>query len=202
MIHTVIVPGVGGSETAHWQSWLQRQLVSSSCVQQPHWQHPVLSEWVEAWVAHVARIAGPVQIVAHSFGCLTSVAALAQYPQLQSKVKQLTLVAPANPARFGESGFARHSVGNYLAYFESLQLHVPTRVLLSENDPWFALADALALTQTWHIKPDILGAVGHINVASGFGAFPAIFQYILPEKKPLMGRFLNLRQVIPAYWAH
>lgn len=27
MIHTVIVPGVGGSEAQHWQSWLQ-QLVS------------------------------------------------------------------------------------------------------------------------------------------------------------------------------
>jgi predicted alpha/beta hydrolase family esterase len=27
MIHTVIVPGVGGSEAQHWQSWLQQQLV-------------------------------------------------------------------------------------------------------------------------------------------------------------------------------
>ncbi|MFE1616849.1 alpha/beta hydrolase, partial [Acinetobacter baumannii] len=24
MTHTVIVPGVGGSEHQHWQSWLQR----------------------------------------------------------------------------------------------------------------------------------------------------------------------------------
>ncbi|WP_416172713.1 alpha/beta hydrolase, partial [Escherichia coli] len=24
MVHTVIVPGVGGSEQHHWQSWLQR----------------------------------------------------------------------------------------------------------------------------------------------------------------------------------
>ncbi len=34
MIHTVIVPGVGGSEHDHWQSWLQRQLKSCSRVQQ------------------------------------------------------------------------------------------------------------------------------------------------------------------------
>lgn len=34
MIHTVIVPGVGGSEHQHWQSWLQRKLVSSSRVEQ------------------------------------------------------------------------------------------------------------------------------------------------------------------------
>ena len=33
MTHSVIVPGVG-SEHQHWQSWLQRQLVSSSRVEQ------------------------------------------------------------------------------------------------------------------------------------------------------------------------
>ena len=42
MIHTVIVPGVGGSEAQHWQSWLQQQLVSSSRVQQKHWDRPGL----------------------------------------------------------------------------------------------------------------------------------------------------------------
>ena len=37
MVHSIIVPGVGGSEAKHWQSWLQQQLVSSSRVQQKHW---------------------------------------------------------------------------------------------------------------------------------------------------------------------
>lgn len=40
MIHTVIVPGVGGSEHDHWQSWLQRQLKSCSRVQQQDWNKP------------------------------------------------------------------------------------------------------------------------------------------------------------------
>ena len=82
MIHTVIVPGVGGSEDAHWQSWLQRQLISSSRVQQHDWHQPVLAEWIEAWVAHV----GPAfqvqyKLFAHSFGCLVSVAELAATPE-------------------------------------------------------------------------------------------------------------------------
>ena len=42
MTHSVIVPGVGGSEHQHWQSWLQRQLVSSSRVEQKNWDRPVL----------------------------------------------------------------------------------------------------------------------------------------------------------------
>ncbi|MDG9800040.1 alpha/beta hydrolase, partial [Acinetobacter johnsonii] len=47
MIHTVIVPGVGGSEHDHWQSWLQRQLKSCSRVQQQDWNKPILHEWIE-----------------------------------------------------------------------------------------------------------------------------------------------------------
>lgn len=183
MIHTVIVPGVGGSEAQHWQSWLQQQLVSSSRVQQKHWDRPVLNQWVSQFVKTVATIEAPIQIVAHSFGCLTSVAALAEHPELQTKVKKLILVAPANPARFGESGFARHSLTDYKQYFHQLSIDVPTTLLISENDPWLGYVDALQLAQAWQLTPVNLGQVGHINVASGFGPFPEILNYMLPEKK-------------------
>ncbi|MBJ9957116.1 RBBP9/YdeN family alpha/beta hydrolase [Acinetobacter courvalinii] len=183
MIHTVIVPGVGGSEAQHWQSWLQQQLVSSSRVEQKHWDRPVLSEWIAQFVKTVAAAPAPVQIVAHSFGCLTSVAALAEHPELRTKVKNLLLVAPANPARFGEAGFARHSLTDYQQYFQQLNIEVPTTLLISENDPWLGYVDALQLAQAWKLTPINLGAVGHVNVASGFGPFPEILNYLLPEKK-------------------
>ena len=187
MVHTVIVPGVGGSEATHWQSWLQQQLVSSSRVQQKHWDRPVLNEWVAQFVKTVAAVKAPVQIIAHSFGCLTAVAALAEHPELNAKVKNLLLVAPANPARFGESGFARHSVGNYQQYFHQLKLAVPTTLLVSENDPWLSYVDALQLAQAWQLTPINLGQVGHVNVAAGFGPFPEILNYLLPEnnRQPL-----------------
>lgn len=183
MIHTVIVPGVGGSEAQHWQSWLQQQLVSSSRVEQKHWDRPVLSEWIAQFVKTVAAAPAPVQIVAHSFGCLTSVAALAEHPELRTKVKNLLLVAPANPARFGEAGFARHSLTDYQQYFQQLNIEVPTTLLISENDPWLGYVDALQLAQAWKLTPINLGAVGHVNVASGFGPFPEILNYMLFEKK-------------------
>ena len=181
MVHSIIVPGVGGSEAQHWQSWLQQQLVSSSRVQQKHWDRPVLNEWVAQFVKTVAAVKAPVQIIAHSFGCLTAVAALAEHPELNAKVKNLLLVAPANPARFGESGFARHSVGNYQQYFHQLKLAVPTTLLISENDPWLSYVDALQLAQAWQLTPINLGQVGHVNVAAGFGPFPEILNYLLPE---------------------
>ena len=181
MVHSIIVPGVGGSEATHWQSWLQQQLVSSSRVQQKHWDRPVLNEWVAQFVKTVAAVKAPVQIIAHSFGCLTAVAALAEHPELNAKVKNLLLVAPANPARFGESGFARHSLRDYQAYFQQLKITAPTTLLISENDPWLSYVDALQLAQAWQLTPINLGQVGHVNVAAGFGPFPEILNYLLPE---------------------
>ena len=181
MIHTVIVPGVGGSEHDHWQSWLQRQLKSCSRVQQQDWNKPVLHEWIEQFVKTVQAIQEPIQIVAHSFGCLTTVAALAQHPELNQKIKNLVLVAPANPARFGDDGFARESQNDYQQYFHQLKLQVPTQMIISENDPWLNFQDALQLAKAWKIRPKILGQVGHINVASGFGPFPEIYDFLISE---------------------
>lgn len=178
MTHSIIVPGVGGSDYDHWQSWLQRQLMSCSRVQQD-WNHPVLAEWIDNFVHTLNKVNAPTQIIAHSFGCLTSVAALAQYPELKSKVKKLVLVAPANPARFGEAGFARNSVGNYAEYFHKLRIDVPVDMIISENDPWLNFEDAQALAKAWKIKPHNLGQAGHINVASGFSTFPEIFDYLI-----------------------
>lgn len=181
MIHTVIVPGVGGSEHDHWQSWLQRQLKSCSRVQQQDWNKPVLHEWIEQFVKTVQAIQEPIQIVAHSFGCLTTVAALAQHPELNQKIKNLVLVAPANPARFGDAGFARESQNDYQQYFHQLKLQVPTQMIISENDPWLNFQDALQLAKAWKIRPKNLGQVGHINVASGFGPFPEIYDFLISE---------------------
>ena len=181
MIHTVIVPGVGGSEHDHWQSWLQRQLKSCSRVQQQDWNKPVLHEWIEQLVKTVQSIQEPIQIVAHSFGCLTTVAALAQHPELNQNIKNLVLVAPANPARFGDAGFARESQNDYQQYFHQLKLQVPTQMIISENDPWLNFQDALQLAKAWKIRPKNLGQVGHINVASGFGPFPEIYDFLISE---------------------
>ena len=181
MIHTVIVPGVGGSEHDHWQSWLQRQLKSCSRVQQQDWNKPVLHEWIEQFFKTVQSIQEPIQIVAHSFGCLTTVAALAQHPELNQNIKNLVLVAPANPARFGDAGFARESQNDYQQYFHQLKLQVPTQMIISENDPWLNFQDALQLAKAWKIRPKNLGQVGHINIASGFGPFPEIYDFLISE---------------------
>lgn len=180
-MHTIIVPGVGGSDYDHWQSWLQRQLMSCSRVQQQDWNTPILSNWVSNFVNTLAQVKKPVQVVAHSFGCLTTVAALNQYPELSKQIKKVILVAPANPARFGDQGFARDSQNDYSDYFHHLKLKVSTELIISENDPWLNFEDAKRLAKSWNLNPHNLGQVGHINVASGFGAFPEIYNYMITE---------------------
>lgn len=189
MIHTLIVPGVGGSNTDHWQSWLERQLKSSSRVQQD-WNHPMLSIWTANLAEALLKAPDAVQIVAHSFGCLTSLACLEQYPELNHKVKKLILVAPANPARFGPNGFVlqteqahdAEAAANYQDYFLQLQPRVPAEMIISENDPWLAFNDAQQLSQVWNVPSRNLGQVGHINVDSGFGYFSEIFDHLLLAK--------------------
>lgn len=178
-MHTIIVPGVGGSDYNHWQSWLQRQLMSCSRVQQSDWNKPVLNQWIENFVDEVNQINTSVQIVAHSFGCLTTVAALHHHPELAKKIKKLILVAPANPSRFGENGFARDSIHNYADFFHAMKITIPTAMIISENDPWLDFSDANSLAQAWKIKPINLGQVGHINIESGFGPFPEIYDYLI-----------------------
>ena len=179
MMHTIIVPGVGGSDYDHWQSWLQRQLISCSRVQQQDWNLPVLSHWVENFVKTVSKVDEAVQIVAHSFGCLATVSAIHEHPELAKKIKKVILVAPANPARFGDQGFARDSSNDYSSYFHEIKMRVPTQMMISENDPWLNFSDAKALAKSWNIRPINLGQVGHINVAAGFGKFPEIYDYLI-----------------------
>ncbi len=65
--------------------------------------------------------------------------------------------------------------------FHQLSIRVPTTMLISENDPWLGFEDAKQLARCWKLYPVNMGAVGHINVASGFGPFPEIFNYLISE---------------------
>lgn len=177
-LYNIIVPGVGGSSESHWQTWLEQRLSHTKRVMQ-QWDQPILNEWIQQWLNAVNMVPRKkLQIIAHSFGCLTSIAALAQNPKLQSRIEKLILVAPANPARFSQYGFATRGYNYFFDYFKSLQITVPTVMFISENDPWLSFNDATYFAQKWQVPYVNLGQVGHINVESGFGAFPQLLPYL------------------------
>ena len=156
----VIVPGLHGSGAEHWQSWLHGQVAGSVRVEQDAWSTPDLEGWSARVADTVAGLGpGPHVVVAHSFGCLATVRALARRPGLD--VAQLLLVAPAEPSRF-----------DVAAVLPPSRLAVRSCIVASENDPWMSATQAHAWALRWGSDWINLGNAGHINVDSGYGPFP------------------------------
>ncbi|MBN3791889.1 alpha/beta hydrolase [Burkholderia sp. Ac-20353] len=162
----VTVPGLHGSEGAHWQTWLERQFPRSLRVEQHDWDAPDLAGWAQSVRALLERERGPFVLAAHSFGCLAAAHALAQCPQA-GDVAGVLLVAPASPQKFTFAG-----------PFDARRLVVPSIVIGSETDPWMSLGDARTLAQRLGSAFVNLGDAGHINTAAGFGPWPRAKYFI------------------------
>lgn len=54
----VTVPGLHGSEGAHWQTWLERQFARSLRVEQADWEAPDLAVWAKSLRDLLARELG------------------------------------------------------------------------------------------------------------------------------------------------
>ncbi|HEX3383129.1 MAG TPA: alpha/beta hydrolase [Paraburkholderia sp.] len=156
----VTVPGLHGSEGAHWQTWLERQFARSLRVDQANWDAPDLALWAKSLRDLLARERGPFVLAAHSFGCLATAHAL-QQGGLASDVIGVLFVAPASPRKFAFAG-----------PFDARRIGVPSILIGSETDPWMALADARELAQRLGSAFVNLGDAGHINTAAGFGPWP------------------------------
>jgi len=166
----VIVPGLHGSEDAHWQSWLERETPGARRVEQRDWSTPNLAIWSDAVRDVLASIDGPVVIAAHSFGCLATAHALSHagaFDAHAANVKGVLFVAPASPAKFRFAGA-----------FTARRLDTLSLVVGSETDPWMPLDDARTLAQRWNSAFVNLGDAGHINTSAGFGPWPLAKHFV------------------------
>ncbi|CAL95015.1 RBBP9/YdeN family alpha/beta hydrolase [Azoarcus olearius] len=152
---TLIVPGLHGSGPTHWQSWFEAVHPQARRVHQADWAHPVLDVWAEEVIDAIDAASGQVILVAHSFGCLASVAAAAHRAP---RIAGALLVAPADPVKFGVEALLPAEV-----------LPFPSIVVASTNDPWVAIDTAALWAERWRSRFVNVGAKGHINVESGFG---------------------------------
>ena len=158
MSQILIIPGRGGSGEAHWQSDLEQVLPRTVRVREDDWDNPDLDGWAARIDAAARKTRRPPLAIAHSFGCLALAHAVLK---LGTPLSGSFLVAPADPARFG--------------FADSLLLHDldhPSDFLASTNDPWLSFEKAVGMAEAWGSRFHVLGEVGHINVASGFGPWP------------------------------
>jgi predicted alpha/beta hydrolase family esterase len=169
----VIVPGWRNSGPAHWQSLWARQLPGAERVEQEDWLVPHREAWVGALEQQVLSDSRPVVLVAHSLGCIASVH---MGEQAASRVKGALLVAPADPER-------RAQLSDF-APVPYAPLPYRSVLVASSNDPFCPIRRAGAYARAWGSELVRLQNAGHINVESGFGAWPlglALLQSLLDD---------------------
>lgn len=157
----LIVPGLHGSGPDHWQTRWQRLHPEFERVEQVRWDVPDL----EVWSAQLGRVlrqsCRPTLLVAHSFGCLTSVHRICAGAE---NVVGALLVAPADPYKFGVTGA-----------LEDATVTCPSIVVGSMNDPWMTGQSAAEWAQRWGSDFINLGPFGHINAESDLQDWPVGF---------------------------
>jgi predicted alpha/beta hydrolase family esterase len=158
MATTLIIPGLHNSGPDHWQSWFEAHVPGSVRVIQRDWKDANLPDWSSRVRREINRIPGKLFIVAHSFGVLAAVQAAQDHAE---RIGGALLVAPADPDRFG--------VRDYLPL---KPLAFNSVVVGSTNDPWMGHEQSAHWADLWGSDFVSLGAAGHINAESGYGAWP------------------------------
>ncbi len=160
----LIVPGLYNSGPDHWQSHWERELPNAERVDQTDWERPALGDWTISLAEAVRQNPGAI-LVAHSLGCAL-VAHLSQVTGGRG-IGGALMVAPADVNREGPAG-------RLLTGFSPIprqRLSFPSLVVASRDDPYVAIERAEAFARGWGSKFVDLGRAGHINVASGHGAW-------------------------------
>lgn len=151
----LVVPGLHGSEEAHWQTRWEKMYPVFERVQQDDWARPELPRWSQRLAQVLEESDQPTLIVAHSFGCLTTMHAASRS---RSNLVGTLLVAPADPEKFAVADILRDA-----------RLPCPSIVIGSSNDPWMASHRAAYWADRWGCGFLNAGALGHINAESGLG---------------------------------
>jgi len=169
----VLVPGLRGHVEDHWQTRLAASLPGARIVAPLGRTNPVLQARVTLLDQVVEQVAGPVVLVAHSAGVLVAVHWAAQFSP--TRVVGALLATP--PALATELPQEYPSIDELRAHgwlpIPRRPLPFPSIVATSEDDPLSNPVRVRALARAWGSRLHPLGAVGHLNPASGYGEWPA-----------------------------
>lgn len=173
----IIVPGWRDSGPGHWQTLWAERLPQARRVVQDDWHTPTRSAWVARLEETVLEQPGPVVIVAHSLGCITTAH---MSPEAAARVRGALLVAPADPER--------RAVLSDFAPVPYAALPYRSILVASSNDPYCPIRLAGAYARAWGSEFVRLQNAGHINVDSGHGEWPlgrALLQSLTEVEWPL-----------------
>ena len=164
MTRVLILPGLYDSGPDHWQSHWVRTLPDAVRVEQREWDKPDRAEWVETLERAVAEHGPDVVLVGHSTGC----ALVAFWAARTARtVRGALIVAPS------DTEAASYPIGPIgWSPMPMARIPFPSIVVASTNDEYASLERARAFADAWGSTFVSIGPVGHINSASGLGAWP------------------------------
>jgi predicted alpha/beta hydrolase family esterase len=173
----LVVPGLRDHVAEHWQTLLCAKLPGARSV--PPLEHDKLScaARVDAIERALEQIDGPVILVAHSAGAMMVVHWAARSTHA---IHGALLAAPADletPMPPGYPGLDTLRENGWLPVPRQ-PLPFPSIVAASTNDPLASVDRLHGFAADWGSRFVIVGAVGHLNPASGFGDWPQAEQFI------------------------
>ncbi|MEO8622741.1 MAG: alpha/beta hydrolase [bacterium] len=167
-ITTLILPGLFNSGPEHWQTLWERTDASCRRINQQDWEAPACADWVATLDRAVARLETKAVLVGHSSACaLVSHWARAAALEQRSKILGALLVAPSDPdgPRYplGPTGFSPMPLE---------RLPFASIVVASDDDEYVTEQQARRYASAWGSSLVIVEGAGHVNSASGLGAWP------------------------------
>jgi uncharacterized protein len=166
-VDLLIVSCWSGAEPDHWQSRWARHFKTAHRVDREPGAALLCAGWVDRIIASVnAPGKRPAVIVAHGL----AVAAVAHAAQRLegTRLAGAFLVAPVDLDAHDDwlppdSGFAP---------VPSQRLPFPTKLIGSSTDDWCSVERCQEMGRAWGSDVSIIANAGHIDVASGHGAWP------------------------------
>ena len=157
----VTLPGIGGSDDAHWQSLWECADARFKRFKPSSWDHPQLSNWIGALDEALRATKDCPVLIAHSLGCLL-VAHWARRSTMAVAGAFLVSVPDPTGERFPKDALLFDDV-------PTTPLPFPTLIVASTNDPYGTLPYMRSRAATWRAGLVEVGALGHINSYSGLG---------------------------------
>jgi predicted alpha/beta hydrolase family esterase len=206
----LIVPGLRDHVAQHWQTLLAEGLPNAHSLPPMGRDDLALDARIDALEAAVRRLStrpaapvgagcaaeddgaqtsAPVLLIAHSGGCVL-VAHWARRTALAHRVAGALLATPPTFDRPLPPAYPQLEALDAAGWLPVPQqrLPFPSLVAASHNDPLGDFAAVCELARRWGSDLEDLGEVGHLNPASGFGAWPqaeTLIRRLSSKGKPL-----------------
>lgn len=173
----VIVPGLRDHVPTHWQTLLAEQLQGSVTVPRMTDKKRSCAAWVEQIDRTLARVAGPVILVAHSGGVMMVVHWAQQH---RRPIHGALLAAPADLESPLPEGYPTMDLLMQGGWLPIPRTPLPFRsvVAASTNDPLARYERVAGYALDWGGHLVDVGPVGHLNPAAGFGEWPRAHEFV------------------------